>query len=96
MTDAAHAETKTIFVCTGNTCRSVMAEWIARYYSKGGFHFESAGIRPQRPEDAQNAIQILREVFKIDASSHIPRDVKTFPSSFTVFFDGCHLTTRWY
>jgi protein-tyrosine phosphatase len=34
-----------LFVCLGNTCRSPMAELLARHFFSGAdFHFESAGI----------------------------------------------------
>lgn len=64
-----------LFVCTGNTCRSVMAEALARRRFGSSVRVESAGIRPQWPEDAQDAIDTLRHFFKLDASGHAPRDV---------------------
>jgi protein-tyrosine-phosphatase len=53
-----------------------MAESIAR--AKFGDTFEplSAGFRPQDPSDAANAIYTLRSIFNIDASGHVPRDVR--------------------
>jgi protein arginine phosphatase len=68
---------RVLFVCTGNTCRSVMAEYIAR--KKFGEHIEvaSAGVFPGSTEDAQNAIFTLKSRFNIDASSHRPKDVRT-------------------
>ena len=66
---------KVLFVCTGNTCRSVLAEYLGRRFCSDRFTFESAGIRPQRAADAENAVHILQRSFGIDASAHQPRDV---------------------
>ncbi|MFX3624424.1 MAG: low molecular weight protein arginine phosphatase [Ectobacillus sp.] len=33
-----------LFVCTGNTCRSPMAEAVLRHYGKGKFEVKSAGV----------------------------------------------------
>jgi protein-tyrosine-phosphatase len=65
-----------LFVCTGNTCRSVLAEYLGRRFCGQVFSFESAGIRPQRSQEAENAVLILRSTFGIDASAHEPRDVR--------------------
>lgn len=63
-----------LFVCTGNTCRSVLAEYIARTRYPNTI-FESAGLAPQPAEDAENAIYTLRRL-GIDASAHEPTDVE--------------------
>ena len=62
-----------LFVCAGNTCRSMMAEYIARdHYS--GVQFQSAGLSPQLKQDAENACYTLGKM-GIDASTHVPSDV---------------------
>ena len=48
-----------LFVCTGNTCRSVLAEYLGRELFGGTVMFESAGIQPQSATDAENAIGLL-------------------------------------
>ena len=59
---------KILFVCTGNTCRSYMAETIARSYIKGlqcreEVHFLSAGIYcPDGEPAAANARAVLVEM----------------------------------
>ena len=65
-----------LFVCTGNTCRSVLAEYLGRKFCGDVFTFESAGIRPPHAEAASNAVFVLRQTFGIDASGHMPRDVR--------------------
>jgi arsenate reductase len=37
---------KIMFLCTGNSCRSQMAEGLARYYGKGLVEVFSAGLTP--------------------------------------------------
>lgn len=64
-----------LFVCTGNTCRSVMAEHIARRRFQNRIEVRSAGTNPGSIADASNAIYTLQQV-GIDASSHEPRDVR--------------------
>ena len=65
-----------LFVCEGNTCRSVFAEYIARKKFARVLEAASAGIRPGTPEECENAIYTLRETICVDASGHIPRDVR--------------------
>lgn len=68
-----------LFVCTGNTCRGLMAEHLARVRLKSILaptaRIASAGIRPQGTADTHNAVQTLKSVFGIDASMHTPQDV---------------------
>jgi protein-tyrosine-phosphatase len=65
-----------LFVCTGNTCRSVLAEHIAR--KKFGEYIEvaSAGIDPGSIEDTHNAVFTLKSLFDLDASGHKPLNVR--------------------
>jgi protein-tyrosine-phosphatase len=64
-----------LFVCTGNTCRSVLAEYIARHKFSNVVESESAGIRPQAAADAASAIATLNEL-GIDAIRHQPRGLE--------------------
>ncbi len=41
-----HNKQKVLFVCTGNSCRSQMAEGLLRHYGKEKFEVFSAGIEP--------------------------------------------------
>lgn len=52
-----------------------MAEFIAREKFGNIIEPSSAGFRPQRPEDAENAIYTLKTLLNIDASGHQPRDI---------------------
>ncbi len=54
-----------------------MAEALARAKFGNLLRVLSAGIHPQKAEDAQCAINTLKLDFNIDASAHIPRDIRT-------------------
>lgn len=66
---------RVLFVCTGNICRSVMAEYIARRRFHQQFEATSAGTRPGSFADTPNTVFTLSR-FDIDASGHRPRDVR--------------------
>jgi protein-tyrosine-phosphatase len=69
-------ERRALFVCTGNTCRSVIAEHLARRcYPK--VLCESAGLRLVASETPENTVEILRSNFGIDASGHKPRELQS-------------------
>ncbi len=53
-------ELRILFLCTGNSCRSQMAEGFARFLKGETIEAYSAGIEP-RPLD-QRAVQVMREV----------------------------------
>ncbi|ABS24027.1 low molecular weight protein arginine phosphatase [Bacillus cytotoxicus] len=43
---------RVLFVCTGNTCRSPMAEALLRHYGGGNFEVQSAGVFASPGSDA--------------------------------------------
>src|SRR2546425_4376617 len=51
-----------------------MAEALARRRFGNTVRVSSAGVRPQQPADAKNAIETLKAEFGLDASGHLPRD----------------------
>jgi protein-tyrosine-phosphatase len=55
----------------------VMAEALARERFGDSMLVASAGIRPQKASDAQSAVMTLKVEFNIDASGHVPRDVRS-------------------
>lgn len=57
---------KVMFLCTGNSCRSQMAEGFAREYGKGIIEAHSAGLTPARVNP--RAIAVMKEI-GIDISS---------------------------
>jgi ArsR family transcriptional regulator, arsenate/arsenite/antimonite-responsive transcriptional repressor / arsenate reductase (thioredoxin) len=64
-----------LFVCTGNTARSPIAEALLRHHSGGRVTVTSAGTRPGTAPHP-DAVRILRTQFGIDAD-HRPRHVET-------------------
>ena len=65
---------KILFVCSGNTCRSPMAEGFARKMFQANFHVESAGTHAHvRDPPATNAVKTMRDRFGVDISSHRSR-----------------------
>lgn len=67
---------RVLFVCIGNICRSVFAEYLGRTVFGDDVAFESAGIRAQPAADDVTSLSLLM-TFGIDASKHVPRDVRT-------------------
>lgn len=68
---------KFLFVCTGNTCRSPMAEGIFNKLSAEkvwGATAQSAGLFVTEKSVSKNSIEVCRE-HGIDISSHIPTPI---------------------
>jgi protein-tyrosine-phosphatase len=88
LSNAAPRRTRILFVCVGNTCRSVLCEYIARQRFGHVFEAASAGIKPQTAVEATSVIVTLKGL-GIDASEHHPRslqevDPETFDLVITV------------
>ncbi len=63
---------KILFLCTGNSARSILGEYLIRKLGKGLFESYSAGADP-RPQVNPYAMRVLQESFKIDASAARPK-----------------------
>ena len=68
-----------LFVCTGNSARSPIAEALLRHHSTGRVTVTSAGNRP-RPGLHPNTVRVLREAFGIDIAGRSPRHLDTLAS----------------
>jgi len=58
---------RVLFLCTGNSARSVFAEYFLRRLGRGRFEVHSAGANPSGPVNPLT-LKVLREHFRIDAS----------------------------
>ncbi|MBI5074801.1 MAG: arsenate reductase ArsC [Nitrospirae bacterium] len=65
---------RVMFLCTGNSCRSQMAEGFARVLGKGLIDAHSAGLTPT--DVHERAIAVMREV-GIDISDQESKEIDT-------------------
>ncbi|SNX53342.1 arsenate reductase ArsC [Thermoanaerobacterium sp. RBIITD] len=78
------------FVCTGNSCRSQMAEGFMKYYGSELFESFSAGTHPEE-EINPNAILVMKEA-GIDISMQYPKLLKDIPDKLDVLITmGCNV-----
>lgn len=73
--DAADMKSKVLILCTGNSCRSQMAEGVLRHYGSDKFEVLSAGTRPSKVNET--AIKVMKEI-GIDISGHRSKHVDEF------------------
>jgi protein-tyrosine-phosphatase/DNA-binding transcriptional ArsR family regulator len=66
---------RVLFVCTGNTGRSPMAEALLRHQAGPHVEAASAGIRPKPLH--QDAVAVMRDRYRIDITGHQPTPVET-------------------
>jgi len=66
---------KVLFVCTGNSCRSQMAEGLLKHYGNGEFEVYSAGLKPSYVH--QLAIKAMAEL-DIDITNQYSKIVNEF------------------
>ncbi|MGD0013736.1 MAG: arsenate reductase ArsC [Bryobacteraceae bacterium] len=68
---------RVLFLCTGNSARSQMAEGLLRHLGGGQFDVRSAGIRPTSVRE--EAIRAMAEI-GIDISAQTSKSVEEFTS----------------
>jgi len=66
---------RVLFLCTGNSCRSQMAEGLLRYKAGDRFEVASAGTAPHLVHPF--AVKVMEEI-GIDISGHHSKSVKEF------------------
>jgi protein-tyrosine-phosphatase len=68
---------RVLFLCTGNSARSQMAETILRHLSRGAMDVRSAGSDP-RPEIHPLAREAVRRVFGLSMEGQHPKPMSAF------------------
>lgn len=66
---------KVLFLCTGNSCRSQMAEGLLRHLAGDRFEVASAGTHPAGLNP--DAVEVMKEI-DINISRHRSKSVKEF------------------
>ena len=66
---------RVLFVCTGNSSRSPMAEGLLRYRAGARVTAASAGIRPKPVHP--HAVAVMRDGYGVDIAGHRPVQVET-------------------
>ena len=83
---------KVLFVCTGNSCRSQIAEGLLRTIADRDFIVFSAGSHPSRVHP--NAIEVMKER-KIDISNHTSDSIdQYFETGINILITVCDEATK--
>jgi arsenate reductase len=75
MTGEPKKKTRVLILCTGNSCRSQMAEGFLRHFAGDRFEVASAGTKPSTVNPV--AIQVMAEL-GIDISGHRSKNLDEF------------------
>ncbi len=68
---------KILFLCTGNSARSILCEYILRYIAPGRFEAHSAGVHPTGKVNPL-VLRVLKETFRINPSNARSKSYKAF------------------
>ncbi len=66
---------RVLFLCTGNSCRSQMAEGLLRHFYDDKYEVFSAGLKPTNVNP--NSIEVMKEI-DIDISTQLSNSVNEF------------------
>jgi protein-tyrosine-phosphatase/DNA-binding transcriptional ArsR family regulator len=77
-----------LFLCTGNSARSPIAEALLRHHSTGHVTVVSAGSRP-KPTLHPHTARVLRDTFGVDIGDQRPRHLDTVSRRFDYVITLC-------
>lgn len=75
-----------LFLCTGNSCRSQMAEGWGKHLLGDRFNFHSAGTKKHGLNP--RAVQVMKEV-GVDISHHQSKIISELPTQMDIIFTVC-------
>ncbi len=78
------SQKKVLFLCTGNSCRSQMAEGFMREIGGGSFEALSAGMEPAEAVHPM-AVAVMKER-GIDISGQKPKPIETYLGKECIFY----------
>ena len=94
--NSATSKPTVAFICTHNSCRSQMAEALAKLLATDAFDACSAGteLKPAINPDAVRAIKRLYGVDMIEVGQH-PKQIESLPPVSIVVTMGCGVECPW-
>ena len=82
---------KVAFICVHNSCRSQMAEALAKEYASDVFESYSAGTKLKAQINPE-AITTIQEKYQIDMSKQYPKLLIDLPKVDVVITMGCNVS----
>lgn len=80
---------KVAFICTHNSCRSQIAEALAKRYAADVFESYSAGTHPKK-EINPDAVRLMKQLYGIDMEKEqYPKSLEELPSIDYLITMGC-------